>query len=82
MDTGLLLGFLVRCAAINYLLLLVWFGAFLYAHDALYRLHTRWFAFPPATFDALNYGAIAVYKMANLLFFIVPAIVLAWMRAG
>jgi hypothetical protein len=78
MDSGQLFAFLWRCAAINYLILLVWFGAFVFAHDTVYRLHQRWFRLTPEAFDALNYGGIAAYKIGNMLFFLVPALVLYW----
>ena len=80
MTTDELLGFLWRCAAINYAILLLWFGVFLLAHDWMYRLHTRWFKLTPAAFDALTYGAVAIYKLGNILFFLVPALALLWMR--
>jgi hypothetical protein len=80
MDTEWLLGFLLRCAAINYAILLLWFGALLLAHDPILRLHQRWFRLSPEAFDALNYGAIAAYKLANVLFFLVPALAIYWMR--
>jgi hypothetical protein len=69
---------LLRCAAINYAVLIVWFGAYLFAHDWVFRLHARWFQLSPGAFDAINYAAIAAYKIGNILFFLVPAIVLLW----
>ena len=57
---------------INYAILLIWFGAFVCAHDVLYRLHARWFKLPVETFDALHYGAIAVYKIGVMLLNLVP----------
>lgn len=34
--------FLLYCTLINYAILLVWFAAFVLAHDFVYRLHSRW----------------------------------------
>jgi hypothetical protein len=34
---------LLWCVALNYATLFVWFGAFVSAHDWMYRLHGRWF---------------------------------------
>jgi Family of unknown function (DUF6868) len=31
------------CAVINYGVLLVWFLFFIFAHDSIYLLHSRWF---------------------------------------
>jgi hypothetical protein len=57
---------------INYAVLFIWFGAFVYAHDPMYRLHTRWFKLPVETFDAIHYGSMAVYKIGVILLNLVP----------
>ena len=57
---------------INYAILLIWFGAFVYAHGWMYRLHTRWFKMSVEVFDALHYGAMVVYKIGVILFNLVP----------
>ena len=80
MDEARLMEFLLRCAAINYAVLLVWFGAFVFAHERVLRMHQRWFRLSPEAFDALNYGAVAAYKLGNILFFLVPGLALYWMR--
>jgi hypothetical protein len=48
-------------------LLCVWFAAFVWAHDALYRWHTRWFRLSPATFDAVHYVGMAVFEIGIIL---------------
>ena len=68
--------FLLYCTLINYAVLLIWFVAFSVAHDALYRLHARWFAVRVATFDAIHYGGMAVYKIGVLLLNLVPLLAL------
>jgi hypothetical protein len=45
-------------------------------------LHGRWFKFPDATFDAIHYGGMAVYKIGILLFNLVPLIALCLLRGG
>ncbi|MDR3453598.1 MAG: hypothetical protein P4L96_12505 [Rhodoferax sp.] len=67
---------LLWCVGINYALLCLWFGVFRYAHDGLYRMHTRWFKLSVETFDALNYAGMAVYKLGIMLFNLVPVIAL------
>ena len=37
---------LLWCTVINYAILVVWFLAFMLAHDSLYHLHASWFIFP------------------------------------
>ena len=61
---------------VNYGILLVWFVMFSLAHDTVYRLHTRWFRLSRETFDALNYGGMAVYKIGVLLLNVAPLLAL------
>lgn len=63
---------LLWCVGLNYLVLIVWFAAFVFAHDLMYRIHSRWFKLSVETFDALHYGGMAVYKVGILLFCLVP----------
>ena len=80
MSSDELLRFLLYSAGINYLILLVWFGVFVFAHEWLYRMHTRWFTLSREAFDALNYGGVAFYKIGNMLLFLVPALALLLSR--
>jgi hypothetical protein len=68
--------FLLRCAVVNYVVLLVWFLAFVLAHDAMQSLHGRWFHLSHEQFDALHYGGMAIYKLGIMLFNLVPWLVL------
>jgi hypothetical protein len=43
MSIETLRSFLLACTVINYAILMVWFLAFMMAHDTLHRLHSRWF---------------------------------------
>jgi hypothetical protein len=61
---------------INYVIVTVWFLAFTYAHEGLYRLHTRWFRLSPQDFDKIHYSMMAVYKIGVLLLNLVPLIAL------
>jgi hypothetical protein len=49
------MAFLLWCAAVNYGMLLMAFGAFVFTHDAMYRLHCRWFDLSVARFDELTF---------------------------
>lgn len=73
--------FLIWCAGINYAILLVWFGVFCFAHDWLYRMHSRWFKLSTEMFDALNYAGVAIYKIGIMLFVVVPLIALLVIKA-
>ncbi|HTA64313.1 MAG TPA: hypothetical protein VK753_02305 [Xanthomonadaceae bacterium] len=67
---------LLWCAAINYSVLILWFILVTLAHDAFYRISARFFRITPQTFDAVNYGGIAAYKLVILSFNLVPYVAL------
>lgn len=69
-------SFLLWCLAINYAVLLLWAVMFVFAHDWMYRMHSRWFSLPVHTFDAIHYCGIAAYKIGILLLNLVPLIAL------
>lgn len=79
MDTlSVLRDLLFWCMVIHFGLLLVWFLFFRFAHDGMYRLHTRWFQLSREQFDALHYAGITFYKILFLVFNAIPWIVLQW----
>ena len=63
-------------AMINIGLLLWWLLFFIFAHDFIYRMHSRWFKISGETFDAIHYGGMAFYKICIFIFCIVPYITL------
>ena len=67
---------LLWCAAINYVLLMVWFLLFVLPHQWFYRLYARWFRLTAEQFDAINFTGIALYKLGILLFNLVPYVAL------
>jgi len=67
---------LLYCLAVNYAILIIWFGIFSLAHDYMYRLHSRWFRFSAETFDALHYASMAFYKIAIIMLNIAPLVAL------
>lgn len=73
-------SFLIWCAGINYAILIVWFSVFVFAHDWIYRMHSRWFKLSAEMFDALNYAGVAIYKIGIMLFVVVPLIALLIVR--
>jgi hypothetical protein len=67
---------LLWCAGLNYALLFIWSGTFIFAHDWMYRWHSRWFKLSRETFDAMHYAGLAVYKIGVLLLNLIPLIAL------
>lgn len=76
MDTEFLCRFLLYALGINYAILLLWFGVFIFARAWMRQLHSRWFALTDSTFDAIHYGGMAIYKIGILLFNLVPLLAL------
>jgi hypothetical protein len=68
--------FLLWCLAINYIVLLFWFTAFIFAHGWMFRLHSRWLHISENQFDSIHYTGMAIYKISILLFNLVPYIAL------
>jgi len=67
---------LLWSSIINYGILLLWGGVFIFAHDWLYNLHSRWFNLSPERFDTIHYGLMAAYKLTIFAFYLVPFIAL------
>jgi len=76
MTIALIKEVLLWCVLINYALLLIWAGIFIWAHHWMYRIHTRWFQLSVATFDAINLAGIIFYKLSIILFNLVPLLAL------
>jgi hypothetical protein len=76
MNIATIQTFLLWCTVINYIILVIWFAAFVLAHDMLFRLHSQWFTLSKEQFDAMNYGSMAVYKIGIMLLNLVPLIAL------
>lgn len=82
MTTDFMCRFLLWSLAFNYLVLVAWFVAFVLARPWLRRLHGRWFKLDDASFDAIHYSGMAVYKIGILLLNLAPLFALWLMRAG
>lgn len=76
MITNEIKDILIWCVGLNYAVLFVWFGAFVFAHGWMYRVHSRWFKLSVETFDAIHYSGLAVYKIGILLLNLVPLVAL------
>jgi hypothetical protein len=69
-------SFLLWCVGLNYAVLFIWSGVFIFAHDWMYGIHTRWFKLSVETFDAVHYSGLAVYKIGTILLNLVPLVAL------
>ena len=71
--------FLLSSVLINYIILLIWFLAIIFARDWIKQVHGKWFNLSDETFDAIHYGGMAIYKIGILLFNLVPLIAIYFM---
>jgi hypothetical protein len=71
---------LLWCTVINFGFVLVWFLLLVLLHAWLYRSWCRWFRLTAEQFDAINFAGIIFYKVAILLFNLVPYIALCIVR--
>ena len=58
--------------AVNTTPLCLWLAGFVWAHDTLYRWHTRWFRLSPETFDAFHDAGMALFKVGIFLLNLAP----------
>lgn len=66
--------FFLYCFLINYGLLFYWFGMFIFAHDWMYKLHSKWFSIPVAEYDAIHFKAMAYFKLLVIVFNLVSTL--------
>lgn len=67
--------FFAWCALINYAILILWCALTFWA-PWLTSLATRWFGLTDEQFRSLNYAGISFYKLATILFTLVPYLAL------
>ena len=75
----LLKTFLLWNLGIIYLIIIVWFAAFVFTHNGMYRLYNRWFPLSVEHFNVVHYLGISIYKIGVLLFNLVPYFVLLYL---
>jgi uncharacterized protein DUF6868 len=80
MNSALWPSFLLWAAILNYGVLILSFAGFVFAHDAMYRLHRRWFDLSVAQFDAALYFLFGLYKLGIWFFLLVPYLVLCYLN--
>ena len=68
--------FLGWCTFINVGMFAVWSLAFVFAHDLMFKVHTRWFKISEERFDEIHYTMMGYYKLAVILFNLTPYLVL------
>lgn len=67
---------LAWCIVIDLVLLLWWFGVFVFARGFVYRLHTKWFPMSEERFNVIHYSGMMIFKVAMILFHFGPYLAL------
>lgn len=76
MQIEILRDLLAWCTLTNIILYLWWVLTFIYAHDWMFRFHSRWFNLTQDRFDSIHYAGIAFYKILIIFFNLIPYVVL------
>ena len=76
MDMQTLTTFFMWCTIINGGLLILWTVFFVSAQELVYRTQSKWFPIPRDTFNVVLYSFLGVFKIAFLVFNVVPYVAL------
>ena len=76
MTVDMIRNALLWCLVIDMGLLLWWFVMFVFAHDWMYRTHSRWFKLSVEQFNSIHYAGMTFFKIAIFVFNMVPYIAL------
>mgnify|MGYP004366417309 CR=1 FL=1 len=72
--------FLGWCTVLNMAMLTLWFLAIVFARDFVFRIHSCWFEISEERFDEIHYTMMAYYKLAVLLLYLTPYLVLRFAK--
>ena len=76
MDIQALTTFFMWCTIINGALLAFWVSMCIVAPDVVYRTQKKWFPIPRETYNVVMYSFLGVFKVAFLVFNVVPFVAL------
>ena len=76
MTLEVLRKFFLWCLVFDVGLLLWWFLFLTFAHDWVYRMHTKWFKVSAEQFDAIHYAGMAFFKILIFVFNVTPFLAL------
>ena len=76
MSVEIITKVLAWCTTINLALLILWAILFRTSRGWIFRIHGRWYSLSNDQFNAINYGAIAFYKILFLVFNLIPYLAL------
>ncbi len=71
---------LLWCTLLNVAVLIFWFFLYVFGRRFVRSVHGRWFAIPPEQIDAVQYLLMGIYRLAIIVFCLMPLIALHIMR--
>ena len=85
MDINMLCVFFMWCTIINvglliFMSLIFTFASVTFAGEWMYRLHSKLFPMPRETFNVVIYSFLGLYKIALIMFNLVPFVALLIMK--
>jgi hypothetical protein len=63
---------LLRCWVFGFVLLLIWFGLFMFVPNVIYGLHGSMFDLSPHELNVIHYSGMAFLKLIVICFFFFP----------
>jgi len=76
MDIQMITRFFMWCTILNGGLLILSFLICTFSGDWVHRMHSKWFPMPRETFNVVIYSFLGLFKIAFLVFNVVPWVAL------
>jgi len=70
--------FFLDCTIVDYVLLILWSGIFIFAHDSYQVFNETLFRRKIEHFDTLHYSGMALFKLGIILFNLAPWLALTF----
>ncbi|CAA6800151.1 MAG: Unknown protein [uncultured Campylobacterales bacterium] len=68
-------NFLLYSFLIHSFILLTWILMFVFAHNFIYAIHSKWFNISKEKFNSIHYLLMGFYKILILFFILIPYLV-------
>lgn len=74
MELAIIKSFLLWATLLNFAVLTFWFLMLAFAHNWVYRMHSKWFKMSEEQFSVVHYSGMLILKMAIFFFYLLPYI--------
>jgi len=73
-------GILIRAFGLGILFLALWANVFILWSVRMYAGHAQWFNLSYHEFELFMYGAMILFKLCLLIFFLIPWLAIQWVH--